>query len=132
MQGASQGALLPASAGDTRALGSIPGSGRSLEEGMAMPSSILPWEMPWTEDPGGLQSMESQRVGHDLRDLAHSTQGMQTLAPDPTGPGLLFKIEPHHLGPSEEAQKRTEQAYLALIHTGSSSPAWDECLQTSP
>ena len=106
MQGASQGALLPASAGDTRALGSIPGSGRSLEEGMAMPSSILPWEMPWTEDPGGLQSMESQRVGHDLRDLAHSTQGMQTLAPDPTGPGLLFKIEPHHLGPSEEGTAR--------------------------
>ena len=32
-----------------------------LEEGMATHSSILAWEIPWTEEPGGLQSMESQR-----------------------------------------------------------------------
>ena len=37
-------------------LGSIPGSGRSLEKGMATHSSILAWEMPWIEKPGGLQS----------------------------------------------------------------------------
>ena len=36
-----------------------------LEEGMATHSSILAWRTPWTEEPGGLQSMESQRVGHD-------------------------------------------------------------------
>ena len=36
-----------------------------LEKGMAVHSSILAWEIPWTEEPGGLQSMESQRVGHD-------------------------------------------------------------------
>ena len=36
-----------------------------LEEGMATHSSILAWKIPWTEEPGGLQSMESQRVGHD-------------------------------------------------------------------
>ena len=36
-----------------------------LEEGMAINSSILVWEIPWTEEPGGLQSMGSQRVGHD-------------------------------------------------------------------
>ena len=35
-----------------------------LEEGMATHSSILAWRIPWTEEPGGLQSMESQRVGH--------------------------------------------------------------------
>ena len=34
--------------------GSITGSGRSLEEGMATYSSILAWEIPWTEEPGGL------------------------------------------------------------------------------
>ena len=34
--------------------GSIPGLGRSLEEGMATLSSILAWRIPWTEDPGGL------------------------------------------------------------------------------
>ena len=37
-----------------------------LEKEMAAHSSILAWEIPWTEEPGGLQSMESQRVGHDL------------------------------------------------------------------
>ena len=36
-----------------------------LEEGMATDSSILAWRIPWTEEPGGLQSMGSQRVGHD-------------------------------------------------------------------
>ena len=36
-----------------------------LEKGMATHSSILAWRIPWTGDPGGLQSMGSQRVGHD-------------------------------------------------------------------
>ena len=36
-----------------------------LEEGMATQSSILAWRIPGTEEPGGLQSMESQRIGHD-------------------------------------------------------------------
>ena len=35
------------------------------EEEMATHSSILAWRIPWTEEPGGLQSMGSQRVGHD-------------------------------------------------------------------
>ena len=33
---------------------------------MANRSSILAWEIPWTDEPGGLHSMGSQRVGHDL------------------------------------------------------------------
>ena len=36
----------------------------ALEEGMATHSSILAWRIPWTEEPGGLQSMGSQGVGH--------------------------------------------------------------------
>ena len=36
-----------------------------LEKGVAAHSSILAWRIPWTEEPGGLQSMGSQRVGHD-------------------------------------------------------------------
>ena len=36
-----------------------------LEEEMATRSSILAWRIPWTEEPGGLQSMGSQRVRHD-------------------------------------------------------------------
>ena len=35
-----------------------------LEEGMATHSSIFAWRIPWTEEPGGLQSIESQRVRH--------------------------------------------------------------------
>ena len=37
-----------------------------LEKEMATHSSILVWEIPWTEEPDGLQSMGSQRVGHNL------------------------------------------------------------------
>ena len=36
-----------------------------LKKELATHSSILAWRMPWTEDPGGLQSMGSQRVGHN-------------------------------------------------------------------
>ena len=45
--------------------GLIPGSEDSLEKGMATHSSILAWRIPWREEPGGLQSMGSQRVRHD-------------------------------------------------------------------
>ena len=44
---------------------SISGLGRSLEKGMATHSSILAWKIPWTEEPGRVQSMGSQRVGHN-------------------------------------------------------------------
>ena len=44
---------------------SILGWEEPLEEEMATHSSILAWKIPWTEEPGGLQSMGSQRVGHD-------------------------------------------------------------------
>ena len=37
----------------------------ALEEEMASHSSILAWRIPWTEEPGGLQSIGSLRVGHD-------------------------------------------------------------------
>ena len=53
----------PTSSGD---VGSILGWEDLLEKEMAMHSSILAREIPWTEEPGGLQSMGSQRVRHDL------------------------------------------------------------------
>ena len=37
----------------------------TLEKGMSTHSSLLAWGIPWTEEPGGLQSTGSQRVGHD-------------------------------------------------------------------
>ena len=49
-------------AGDS---GLIPGLGRSPGTGMESYSSILAWKIPWTEEPGGLQSMGSQRVEND-------------------------------------------------------------------
>ena len=52
----------PANAGD---VGSILGSGRSPGEGNGNPLEYSCLENPWTEEPGGLLSMESQRVGHD-------------------------------------------------------------------
>ena len=55
----------PANAGDVRDMGSILGREDPLEEDMAPHSSILAWRIPWTEEPGGLQSMRSQRVGHN-------------------------------------------------------------------
>ena len=46
-------------------MGSIPGQADPLEKEMATHSNILAWEIPWTEEPGRLQSMGSQRVGHE-------------------------------------------------------------------
>ena len=53
----------PANAGDK-----VPSLGQEdpLEKEMATHSSILAWEVPWTEEPGGLQSMSHERVGHNL------------------------------------------------------------------
>ena len=69
LQGAHQASLvaqmvkkLTANAGDP---GLILGSGRSLEKEMATHYSILAWRIPWTEEPGGLRSVVSQKVRHD-------------------------------------------------------------------
>ena len=55
----------PANTGDARDASLIPGLGRSPGEEMATYSSILAWEIPWTEESGMLLSMGSQKVGHD-------------------------------------------------------------------
>ena len=48
----------------------FPGLGRSPGEGNATHPSILAWRIPWTEEPGGLQSIGSPRVGHDWSDFS--------------------------------------------------------------
>ena len=48
-----------------------------LEQGMATHSSILAWRIPWTEEPGGLQSIGSQRVRHDWSNLARTHADLQ-------------------------------------------------------
>ena len=69
-------------AGETR-VRSLGGE-NPLEDGMVTCSSILAWRIPWTEEPGGLQPMGSQRVGHDWSDSAtHSavnSPGSDTLS----------------------------------------------------
>ena len=47
-----------------------------LKEEMAAPSSMLAWKVPWTEKPGGLQSVGSQRAGHDLSARAGILEGV--------------------------------------------------------
>ena len=48
-----------------------------LEEGMATHSSILAWEIPWTEEPGGLQSMVPQMVGQTLERIGFKCKDAQ-------------------------------------------------------
>ena len=62
----------PSNAGDVRDASSIPGSGSSPGGGNGTPLPGLDWETPWTEEPGGLQSIGSQRVRYDRSDLAHT------------------------------------------------------------
>ena len=45
-----------------------------LEKGTATHSSVLAWKFPWTEEPGGLQAMGSQRTGHDLATKQQTTK----------------------------------------------------------
>ena len=56
---------VPANAGDTRDVGLITGLGRSPGRGQDNHSSTLVWKIPWTEQPGGLCSMRSQRAGYN-------------------------------------------------------------------
>ena len=54
----------PANVGDVRDARWTPDQEDPLEEGMTTHSSILAWRIPWTEEPGGLRSIGSQRVRH--------------------------------------------------------------------
>ena len=63
---------LSSNAGNTRDTGLIPGSGRPPRGSMSTHFSILSWRIPWTKGPGGVQSIKSQRVRHNRRDLALS------------------------------------------------------------
>ena len=56
--------------------GLISGSGRSPGKEMATHFSILVWKIPWTQEPGGLQFMKAQRVGHD-QVTEHTHMGLQ-------------------------------------------------------
>ena len=67
-----------------------------LEKEMTTHSSIFAWEIPWTEEPGGIQSMGSQRVRHNRSDLTctqgphpESSQEVESAALHPSSKGAL-------------------------------------------
>ena len=62
---------LPANAGDSGNVGSVPGSGRSLGVGSGNHSSILAWKTPWTEEPGGCSPWSCKEL--DMTEHAHNT-----------------------------------------------------------
>ena len=64
-RGFPDGSEVKASASNVGDQVSVPGWEDALEKEMAIHSSILAWRIPWTEEPGRLQSTGSQRVGHD-------------------------------------------------------------------
>ena len=68
-----------------------------LEKEMAAHSSILAWKIPWTEDSGKLQSMGSQRVGHDLETEHQARPGLTATQ------GLLVLSSPWAQGSSGDA-----------------------------
>ena len=76
---------------------------------MATHSSILAWRSPWTEEPGGLQSIASQRVGHNSSNLAHTPRkgGALALPPPLSGqPGRPLCPQP---APCPRQAKRLSQ-----------------------
>ena len=84
------------------------GMGRedTLEEGMGTHSSILAWRIPWTEEPGGLQSIGSHRVGCDLTgmhiilmiELATHSSVLAWRIPGTGEPGGLLSMGSHRVG----------------------------------
>ena len=66
------------------------------EEGMTTHSSTLAWRTPWTEEPGRLLSMGSQRVGHDWRDLARLPQHLVHLPRTSSFLSVWQTLPPHN------------------------------------
>ena len=65
---------LPTQAGEVKDAGLIPESGDPLGEEMATHSSILVWRIPWTEEPGGLQSHRVAKIRTRLKQLSMHTR----------------------------------------------------------
>ena len=95
-----------------------------LEEGKATHSSILAWRNPWTEEPGGLQSIGSQRVGHDWA-TKHSTVNsraaiLKWVSLEPWGPLHLSSNNWKRDGAAvlyfQQKQNKDGQVYILYIY----------------
>ena len=74
-----------------------------LEKRTAIHSSILAWEIPWTEEPGGLQSIRSKRVGHDLTTKSQ--------------PHTYLHLQPHAVGHQPSIHSSTHFHYQLPLLT---------------
>ena len=97
----------PANSGDAGDAVSTPGLGRSPVVGNGNCSSILVWDIPWTEKPGGLQSMGLQRVRHDwvcTHAHTHTTHThTHTMYPTPDTPSaehIAWGLDPRKYKPT--------------------------------
>ena len=109
-----------------------------LEKGMGSHSSILAWRNPWTEEPGGLQSIVSQRVGHDWSDLACNLQFQGRFIPISSRP-FLRPVAAYVMNPWRRVWQTTPVATLqysclenpmdrgawrATVHSVTKSQTW--------
>ena len=104
----------PANAGD---IGSVPEWGRSPGREMAMYSSVLAWEIPWTEEPDGLQSMKLQKSQTRLRDSTPKTADSQcTWTPVPeTYLDPFFQTLPDIQGASDIQEDQVKTLFCLCL-----------------
>ena len=93
-----------------------------LEEEMAAPSGILAWEIPWTEEPGRLESKGSPRVRHDWVTVGLQRQSQWHLQSSFTGTSVRNHSWPHFLFEKTETQVRSPK------HVTGGHSAWRRCL----
>ena len=109
-----------------------------LEKAMAPHSSTLACKIPWTEEPGGLPSMGSRRVGHDWSDLAAAAADSIFKSRDITSPtmvhlvkGMVFPVVMH--GCESWTVKKAEHEELMLLNCGVGKESWESLgLQGDP
>ena len=87
----------------------ISGQEDALEKGMAIHSNILAWRIPWTEEPGGLESTELQRVRHNSSDLTPPHTQIDNLKEEIIN--QLKKVSKEHLLPFDSSEM-TVQVFL--------------------
>ena len=92
-----------------------------LEEGMATHSSIWPGESPWAEEPGGLQSIASQGVGHKWA-LKHSAWAL--LIPTAGGMGMVKGVQ---VGHQEQLLHQSIYIILNKLHKQQSNSYGNQC-----
>ena len=90
---------------------------------MATHSSILTWRIPWTEEPGGLQSIGSRKVGHNWATKQRQKKSRQFLQGLPR---LQFQIHPRLTLHAENGSRGHFLAVSSFIHQGDTELLWAE------